>query len=313
MPWGAAIGAVASIGGALLSSSSASSAASDASDAQVQASKYAADIQKQMFEEQRSDTAPYRAAGQGALGEINALLGLAAPTAGTTTYVPGTTIPGTANPQAAATQPKATELYARIAQLIAQQDGKNYFAPNNQTTTTPGTTVTTPGLTSAQQQQDAFDKFRADPGYQFSVDQGQQAIDRSAAARGILNSGATAKALDRFGTGIADQEYGNYFARLQSLAGVGQTATNSGNQAAQNYANQASSLAMQAGDARASGYINSANAFTSGINGVGNAINSGIGNYFALNGVGSSGASYGANIPYNVNGMSGSYPTIDIG
>ena len=58
--------------------------------------------------------------------------------------------------------------------------------------------------------------LRSLPGYQFAQDQGIQALDRSAAARGRLNSGRQSKDLMRFGTGLADQTYGNQFARLMS-------------------------------------------------------------------------------------------------
>jgi len=103
-------------------------------------------------------------------------------------------------------------------------------------------------------QQNAFAQFRTDPGYQFAFDEGTKALQNSAAARGILNSGATAKALTRYGQGVADQQYGNYFARLQSLAGLGQTATTSTGQfGAQAAANQGNAL-MAAGNARASAY-----------------------------------------------------------
>ena len=307
-------GAVVSASASMIGSSNASSAAQHAADTQAQSDKYAADIQKQIFEEQRGDLAPWRTAGVGALNQINALLGLAPPTQGTTTTTPVATttirVP-IAGQASSGILNNNNPIWSAIAQQVQDRTAPGGY--RTVTTTGQPTVTTTPGKTSAQLQQDAFAKFQADPGYQFSFDQGQQAIDRSAAARGILNSGATAKALDRFGTGLADQEYGNYFARLQSLAGVGQTATNSGNEAAQNYANNASNLAVNAGDARASGYINSANAFSNGLSGIGNAISGGIGNYFALNGLGGGGGSYGANVPYNVNGMVGSYPTINIG
>jgi hypothetical protein len=78
--------------------------------------------------------------------------------------------------------------------------------------------------------------FQADPGYAFRMSEGQKAIERSAAARGGLNSGATMKALDRFSQGTASDEYNNAynrfnsdrdrrFNRLASIAGLGQTAT----------------------------------------------------------------------------------------
>ncbi len=80
-------------------------------------------------------------------------------------------------------------------------------------------------------------QFQADPGYAFRLSEGQKALERSAAARGGLMSGATGKALTRFGQDFGSQEYTNAFNRyqteraarlnpLQSLAGVGQTASN---------------------------------------------------------------------------------------
>lgn len=103
--------------------------------------------------------------------------------------------------------------------------------------------------------------FEKDPGYQFRMDEGTKAIERSAAARGGLFSGATGKALTRYGQDVASQEFGNAFNRfqtnranklnpLQSLMGAGQTA-----------ANTIGNYGTQAGDARAAGTVGSANAW----------------------------------------------------
>lgn len=310
MPWGLAAAAVGVVGSVIAGGQQAGAAA-DATQAQVEATKYATDIQKQEFDQQQANLAPWLKAGQSGLNEITALLGLAAPTPGTSVTTPGasttTRVPiggsyGALN--------RNNPIWNSIAQRVADRNAPGGY----RLVTTAGqpNVTTTPGKTSAQLQQEAFDKFRADPGYQFSFDQGQQAIDRSAAARGILNSGATAKALDRFGTGLADQEYGNYFARLQSLANLGQTATNSSNSAAQTYANNAGNLALNAGDARASGYINSANAFTNGFNGSMGAINNGLYNYFAINGMGQRGGG-GGSLPSGSYGYAGSDTGLSIG
>lgn len=73
-----------------------------------------------------------------------------------------------------------------------------------------------------------------DPGYQFNLDQGTKAIDRSAAARGSLFSGATAKELQQFGQGLADNTYNKAYERwasennqLQNLSGQGLNAAQS--------------------------------------------------------------------------------------
>lgn len=55
--------------------------------------------------------------------------------------------------------------------------------------------------------------------YKFRFNQGQQAIERSAAAKGMLNSGNTLAELARYGQGMASDEYGKEFERLNSATG----------------------------------------------------------------------------------------------
>lgn len=116
-------------------------------------------------------------------------------------------------------------------------------------------------------------QFQADPGYQFRLSEGMKALDRSAAARGGLLSGATLRGAQRYGQGLAADEYTNAFNRyqaeraarlnpLQSLAGMGQTtAATLANQAGQMGQSMAQGAA-QMGNIRASGYMNQANALT---------------------------------------------------
>lgn len=73
-------------------------------------------------------------------------------------------------------------------------------------------------------QQERLALFQESPDYQFRLEQGQQALERSQAARGGLLSGRAALEAQRFGQGEASAEYGNYINRLQSLAGMGQSA-----------------------------------------------------------------------------------------
>jgi hypothetical protein len=120
-------------------------------------------------------------------------------------------------------------------------------------------------------------QFQADPGYAFRLSEGQKALERSAAARGNLLSGGTGKALTRYGQEMGSQEYMNAFNRyqaerqarlnpLQSLAGVGQTSTQQlAGQAGQLGAGLAESIGA-AGQARASGYMGTANAISGGLN-----------------------------------------------
>src|SRR6202161_516928 len=55
------------------------------------------------------------------------------------------------------------------------------------------------------------------PGYQFQLQQGENALQNSAAAKGGLLSTGTAKALDNYSQGLASTDYGNLF--NQALSG----------------------------------------------------------------------------------------------
>lgn len=102
----------------------------------------------------------------------------------------------------------------------------------------------------------------ADPGYQFGLDQGQQAIDRKIAAGGGRVSGAAIKASARYGTdyastgyAAADQRRNDRLNRLAALAGIGQTATNGTAITGVNAANQISGLTSAQGNAAGAGQI----------------------------------------------------------
>jgi hypothetical protein len=140
--------------------------------------------------------------------------------------------------------------------------------------------------------------FQTDPGYAFRQQEGQRAIESSAAARGGALSGGAVKEAMRYNSGLASQEYGNAWNRFQaeqndrynrlaSIAGVGQTAANTLNQQGQNYANSTGNILMdsaanqgemaaQAANARASGYMGSANAWNQALGGIGNNVMQGL-------------------------------------
>lgn len=113
-----------------------------------------------------------------------------------------------------------------------------------------------------------MDQFKADPGYAFRLGEGQKALERSAAARGGLLSGATGKDLQRFGQDYGSQEYTNAFNRyqteraarlqpLQSLTGFGQTTANTLGNAGQTMAGNVGNAYMAQG-------VNQGNALLAG-------------------------------------------------
>lgn len=129
--------------------------------------------------------------------------------------------------------------------------------------------------------------LQLDPGYAFRLGEGQKALERSAAARGGLLSGATGKALTRFGQDYGSQEYTNAYNRLAGIAGLGPSAAGVMNNLGSSYGQNANALAMtnaanqgnlalQQGNIRASQYGNYGNALNTALN----TDWSKIGNYF---------------------------------
>lgn len=158
---------------------------------------------------------------------------------------------------------------AQLSQLTSTP-GQGLLTPWNQTFTAP----------TAQQAEQT-------PGYQFALNQGLQALDRGAAARGSILTGGTGEAEQQYGQGLASQTYqqtynnaltqyqqaynqfqqnqANQYNRLAGLAGTGQvTAGQLGNQAqgvtntianlGENTANQIGNYTQNLGSANASGY-----------------------------------------------------------
>jgi hypothetical protein len=120
-------------------------------------------------------------------------------------------------------------------------------------------------------------------GLQFGLDEGRKAIERRAAAPGGTgyDSGATLKALTRFGTDYgttkAEGAYGRFignqgdiYGRLAGVAGMGQGATNVGVGAGMNASSNLASLYSGQGNAAGAARIAQGNAIGGGISGAGN-------------------------------------------
>lgn len=116
-------------------------------------------------------------------------------------------------------------------------------------------------------------EFQASPGYEFVRSEGQRDIGNSFAARGGAASGNALRALAQYNQGLASNEFGNWWNRQAGLAGVGQAATQSTANAGANAAANIGNNLIGAGNARASGVM-----------GVNNAIQNGLGNALYLYG-----------------------------
>lgn len=94
------------------------------------------------------------------------------------------------------------------------------------------------GLNGPQGQNQAFQNWQNSTGYKFGLDQGVQSINGNAATQGLLNSGATAKALDTYGQNYANTQYGNYINQLMGLGNQGLQAGSLVTNAGQNSSSQ---------------------------------------------------------------------------
>ena len=103
--------------------------------------------------------------------------------------------------------------------LKAQQRMEAAYAPYAQAGTT--------GLSNIMKGFDPGD-ITQNSGYQFRLAEGQKALERSLAARGMANSGAALKAAQEYGQNLAAEEYDNAYRRWYqenaNLANAGQAA-----------------------------------------------------------------------------------------
>lgn len=130
----------------------------------------------------------------------------------------------------------------------------------------------------------SYDELLNDPGFQFRLATGTQAINRDNAVKGMLKSGGTLKDLTAFSQGLASDEIQNAFnRRLQSMGfnrgtfwgnqenafGRLNSVAGQGGAAASQYAGNASDLYTGQGDANAAATANRANAWNSTVRGLG--------------------------------------------
>ena len=120
-----------------------------------------------------------------------------------------------------------------------------------------------------------YSAFFKSPGYEFRLGEGVRAMDRSAAARGMLMSGGMLRELQRYGQGFASREFNTYANRLSDLAGIGSSVSVAGGELGARAAGQVGTSAanigqsiMAGGTAQASGIIGAGNAWQQGLGNV---------------------------------------------
>ena len=255
-------GAVASIGGALLSGR----ASKKAAKAQAAAAERDLAFQRETRDLARSDLAPWREGGEDAQAALDFELGLRSrPTFGGS--MP--TVEAFMDRSAPGGRPvmNLNSLVGGMAGLpqgsVGSNRGVQRFRVNGQTFNT-------------REEAEAFARANATggleyggytktPGYDFRMQQGMDALESSAAARGGLYSGAAMRDALKFGQDYGSNEYSNFLARLSGRADTGMSAAAGQAGAAQTAASGVSNALAGIGNAKAAGAIGQGNALVGGL------------------------------------------------
>ena len=268
---GPIIGAVGSLAGGAMSAN----AAGNAANAQTQAARDSIGLQLAMYNQNRADTMPYQATGVGALNMLAQMYGLPSQA-----FSGGGGITMTGGEAAPKKKRSLFDKFTDPANLAGQFGGTSYdpmgfFGKPGQSTTPMqfnfgdgasggGGSSAIPGTGVAD-----FSQFYKTPDYLVAMQEGIQGLDRGAAARGRLYSGGADADRMRLASNIGSNSFSNFQNNLFRLAGFGGQANSQLNQLGQNTAGGLSNALQNAGQARASGYLNQGDAWGNALSGVG--------------------------------------------
>jgi hypothetical protein len=303
----------------LIGSSMQSSAASSAAAQQSAAADRAAQLQKEMFEKQIGLQEPFRQAGMAGQNRLMELLGLRVPAQAGVGGAP-------------AMRSEADLRNALASQYTTPASTRTIGGRESEYTVDVPASINEAGLAAAIRNAQAQDQaaltayqaqqaqaapsadfgkyardfgmsdFQADPGYAFRLAEGQKALERTAAARGGLLSGAALKAATRYGQEAGSQEFTNAFNRyqtnranqlnpLQSLANQAQTSANTMGSAAGQYGSNVGNLYLGQGEAQGNALLAGARSRGSAYQGIGELYGRTQPNFGSLFGGGSSASS----------------------
>lgn len=143
-------------------------------------------------------------------------------------------------PQATTTSQQAATTAASVPGAISTQP----TTPNP--ATAQPTTVQQP-LSQEELNQNAMNALRNQPGFQFALQEGINAVERSQAGRGMLQSGNTLRALEELGQNLASQQFQQTLTNLSTITGQGLQAGQANQQAITQTGAQQSDLLNQLG------------------------------------------------------------------
>lgn len=102
--------------------------------------------------------------------------------------------------------------------------GNDYFEPfQNKGAAATDLLASILGANGPDAAKRAYSRFAETPAYRFRLNQGIDAINRAASARGTLAGGQTSMDLMGYGQGLAGQEFDNWTKNLMGLSEIGLT------------------------------------------------------------------------------------------
>lgn len=234
-----------------------------ASSAQKKAAEAATAEQRRQYDTTRSDLAPYRNVGSLAINRVGDLLGLRSSDQDIMGMITsgGLGKHGDTAAESVANFKRWAPTFLTGKNLAGEALNQNQM----QTVADVMAAINRQGSGASSE-----DIMAMDPGYQFRLNEGLKSGRNIAGARGMLNSGATGKALTRYGQDYASNEFGNVYNRLMGAAGQGQNATNTTVAAGTNMANNVGNTMMGAANARGAAGIAGANAWGNAFDTIGN-------------------------------------------
>ena len=249
-------------------------ASNKAANTAAAASREAAGLQAQQYQQTRSDLMPWQQAGTQSLQQLMLGLGLRSGSAPSrdqfTTQIAG--IPGT---QVMGEHGGGSMVGGTPASSQFDQAGyDSALAAYNQPLTANGDV--TPGMFTHQF---GLQDFQESPAYQFNLQQGQQALDKGANARGNLYAPQTLQDLSKFSQGLAGNEWNNAYSQYQNNIGNIWNRFNSMSQGGQSAANQTGVAGVNAANNQGMSLQNAGNAQAAGIMGANTALQGGLNNY----------------------------------
>jgi hypothetical protein len=252
-------------------------AAEEAGDVQAQAADQSLRLQRETLNRTREDLQPWQRAGRVSLSDLSTLLGMQGGNVEQDPRYQKILDDMIAGQDAQHSRDFGASIFAspewsRVRGNLERQARQQFmsqfpdFANENRSDPRFGM------LTRPFGMQD----FQESPAYQFNLQQGQKAIEKAAASRGMFYAPQTLQDISKFSQGMASNEFqnslGNFygfqdrlFNRLYSMSGSGQNAANQMGAFGSNAAGQMGDAITGGAAARAAGGVGAANAISGGV------------------------------------------------